>query len=94
MPCEHRLADTILCRPLLVQDPLPFCIGDFDQMLPTATATVVAAPVLQNGQFQAGDSHSVTQSDVIIRERRHTRNSDTTLLLQRRGAHSRGKEPD
>ena len=57
MPLHDRLMNAVLGRPVLIQNSLAFCFSHFDQVLSTATATIVTAPVLKYGQFQTRASH-------------------------------------
>jgi hypothetical protein len=43
---DRPVGNSVLHRPLLIKNPLPFFFRNFDQVLPTTAGTVVAAPVL------------------------------------------------
>lgn len=62
MPGQNRLVDAVLCCPVLSKDFLAFSLGHLDQMLPTATATIVAVPILQDRKFQTRFRHSFLSS--------------------------------
>ncbi len=61
LPCHDSLPsrDSVSGGPILGKNPLMFLRCKIDFVLPAATATVVAAPVLHHGKFESHERVSV-----------------------------------